>query len=289
MGSSLWRRKAIADPNIGTRIVSDTSETSTSGVREIADIAYKARASLSEYEQVSCNLDLYLPVDSGGFPTLVWLHGGALKEGDKRDDLAVVRSLARSGIAVASANYRLSPKTTFPSYLEDAAAAFAWTREHIAEYGGDPDNVFLGGHSAGGYVALMICLDERYLRALGTNNSAIRGLIPISAQTMTHYTVREERGVGPFTVVADEAAPVHYCRKDTPPMLLLYADNDLAARAEENAYFLAIMRWAENDRVTARRIDDRDHGSIASHIADDGDPARMAILAFIAEKINAAD
>jgi hypothetical protein len=98
---------------------------------------------------------------------------------------------------------------------------------------------------------------------------------------MTHYTVREERGIGKFTITADEAAPVHYGRKDTPPMLVLYADHDMAARREENEYFVALMKGAGNEHVTGRLITDRDHGSIASRIANEGDPARLAIVEFI--------
>ena len=58
--------------------------------------------------------------------------------------------------------------------------------------------------------------------------------------------MREERGIGKFTVTADDAAPVHFARKDAPPFLVLYADQDMAARAEENIYFVALMKGAGN-------------------------------------------
>lgn len=251
-----------------------------SGVSVLADIAYKT-GDLSDYERERCKLDLYLPAERKGFATLVWLHGGALKGGDYKGESAIARSLARAGIAVVSAGYRLSPRVKYPAYLQDAAAAFAWARAHIGEHGGDAGKLFIGGHSAGGYLTLMIGLDERYLRACGLELSAIAGLIPVSGQTMTHYTVREERGIGQFTVVADEAAPVFYGRKDTVPMLVLYADHDMAARAEENEYFVALMKGAGNEQVRGQLIRDRTHGSIASRIADDGDPARLAMIEFI--------
>ena len=256
-----------------------------SGVTVLADIAYKA-GDLSDYERERCKLDLYLPAERKGFATLLWLHGGALKGGDNKGESAIARSLARAGIAVVSAEYRLSPKVNYPAYLQDAAAAFAWTRAHIGEHGGDRGKLFIGGHSAGGYLTLMIGLDERYLRACGVELSAIAGLVPISGQTMTHYTVREERGIGQFTVVADEAAPVFYGRKDTVPMLVLYADHDMAARAEENEYFVALMKGAGNEQVRGQLIRGRTHDSIASHIADDGDPARLAIIEFIKLQAN---
>ena len=150
-----------------------------------------------------------------------------------------------------------------------------------AALSGDPARLFIGGHSAGGYLTLMLGLDAHYLRDVGVEPSAIAGLIPVSGQTMTHYTVREERGIGKFTITADAAAPVYFIRKDTPPFLVLYADHDMVGRAEENAYFVAMMKGAGNQRINGKLIADRTHGSIAGKITEDGDPARTAILDFI--------
>jgi acetyl esterase/lipase len=247
----------------------------------ITNIPYKTGIDLSAYEQETCKLDLYLPVAQTNFATLVWFHGGGLEGGDKRGDGAVARSLAQAGVAVVSANYRLSPMAKYPAYLQDAAAAVAWTHAHITQRGGDPDRLFVGGHSAGGWLALMIGLDETYLRQCGLRPSGLAGLIPVSGQTMTHYTVRKERGVGQFTIIADEAAPVHYARQKTPPMLVLYADHDMAARAEENEYFVALMKGAGNEHVAGRLIPNRDHVSIADKIANEGDPTKVAIIDFI--------
>jgi len=254
------------------------------GVRVLADIPYKTGTGLSDYEKERCKLDIYLPPGRKDFATLVWFHGGGLTAGDKSGAGTVARSLAEAGLAVVSAEYRLSPTAKYPSYIEDAAAAFAWTRAHIAEHGGNPGKLFIGGHSAGAYLALMVGLDAHYLRANAIELSAVSGIIPISGQTMTHLTVREERGIGSFTITADEAAPVYYCRKDTPPMLMLYADHDMPARAEENAYLVAVMKAAGNEHVTGMLIRDRNHGSIASRIVDEHDPARRAILDFVASE-----
>jgi len=253
--------------------------------KEVADISYKAGDNLTDYEKERCKLDLYLPTTAEkGFPTIVWFHGGGLTGGNKHGEAPIAHSLTKAGVAVVCAGYRFSPKVKYPAYIEDAAAAFAWTYAHIAEYGGDPAKVFVGGHSAGGYLTFMVGLDERYLQKLGVPISAVAGMIPVSGQTMTHYTVREERGLGKFTVTADEAAPVYYCRKDTPPMLVLYAEHDMTARVEENAYLIAMLKGAGNKRVKGQLILDRDHGGIDRHIADDDDPARAAILEFIQGK-----
>jgi acetyl esterase/lipase len=258
-----------------------------SAVSAIQNIAYKSGADLTEYERERCQLDLYLPAKRDGFATLVWFHGGGLTGGSKdgKDTVKIARSLAGAGIAMAVPNYRLSPKAMFPAYVEDAAAAVAWTHQHIREQGGDASQVFIGGHSAGAYLTLMLGMDLRFLEKHGLAQKDIAGLIPVRGQTMTHYTVRGERGQGGrFAVTADDASPAHYARKDTAPMLLIYADRDMPARAEENEYFAAVLRGTGNERVTVLKVADREHGSVGHKIAEPDDPARRALLDFMSAK-----
>ncbi|MCB1205325.1 MAG: alpha/beta hydrolase [Verrucomicrobiae bacterium] len=256
--------------------------------RALSDVPYKTGDSLSDYERERCKLDVYLPESGKDWPVLVWFHGGGLKAGDKRgtpeDGVKtepIVASLSRAGIAVVSVNYRFSPKVTFPAYLEDAAAAVAWAKGHLKELGANPDRLYVGGHSAGGYVAFMIGLDPTYLLKEGLSPKDLAGLIPVSGQTVTHSTVREERGIARTTVISDEAAPLYHVRKDTPPILVIYADRDMAGREAENELFVEMMKSAKNEGVTGLRVEDRTHGSIASEIANEGDPAREAILRFV--------
>lgn len=261
---------------------------SADGARVLTDIAYKQGGALTDYERTRCKLDVYLPATGKGFATLVWFHGGGLQKGDKAgtpEDTVktplIASSLARAGIAVVVPNYRLSPQAKFPAYVQDAAAAVAWAQQHMAQHGADPAKLFVGGHSAGGYLAFMLGMDTSYLTAAGVKPGSIAGYIPVSGQTMTHYTVREERGLPRNSVTADAAAPVHFIRKDTPPMLVIYADRDMVARAEENAYFVAMMQGAGNKGVVGKMVADRNHGTIASKLADAADPGRAAVLEFI--------
>lgn len=259
--------------------------------RVLSDVSYKTGDSLTEYEHERCKLDVYLPSRGKDWPVLVWFHGGGLKNGDKRgtpeDGVKTERiasSLADAGIAIVAPNYRLGPKVRFPAYLEDAAAAVAWTQRHIAEHGCDAKRIFVGGHSAGGYIALMLGVDAHYLADAGVKLADIAGLIPVSGQTLTHYTVREERGGKKYHITADDAAPLHFCAPQTPPFLVLYADRDMAARAEENLLFVEMMKAAGNKGMRSLLVKDRTHGSIASKIADEGDPARVAMLEFMKAK-----
>jgi hypothetical protein len=124
-------------------------------------------------------------------------------------------------------------------------------------------------------------MDAHYLSDAGVQPSEIAGFIPVSGQVMTHYTVRAERGIGKFNATADDAAPVYFTRKDTQPFLVLYGDHDMPARAEENAYFVALMKGAGNNVTEGHQIADRTHGSIVSKMVTEGDPGRVALLEFI--------
>jgi acetyl esterase/lipase len=268
--------------------ICSAAEPATAAAAEIhveKDIAYKSGDALSDYEKSRCKLDLYLPASGDKFPAMVWFHGGGLTGGSKEGTTKLfAERFARAGIAVAAVNYRLSPKATYPAYIDDAAAAFAWVKSHAAEQHIDPKRVFVAGHSAGGYLTFMVGLDARWLKPYGMHPSAIAGLIPVSGQVMTHYTIREERGIKDHNVIsADDAAPINHLHKETPPFLILYADHDMPARREESMYLAAALRATGDTRVKELQIDNRTHGSIAGEMVKDGDPGAEAILHFIAD------
>jgi acetyl esterase/lipase len=255
----------------------------------IKDIAYKDDVvSLTPYEQDRCKLDLTLPVGAKGFATYVWFYGGGLKNGSKdlrTEFCAEIReSLAQAGVAVVTPDYRLSPKAKYPAYVDDAAAAFAWTVKHIADHGGDPRKVFIGGHSAGGYLALLVAMDPERLKPHGLTLGSVAGIAQVSGQVFNHYTVREERGQARYGITSDEAAPAFHIRKSLPPILTIYAQNDMLSRAEENMFFVTTLKAAGHTENYSLRIDDRDHGTVGHNIRNLDDPARLAILNFIAKQ-----
>lgn len=193
-----------------------------------------------DYIQERCVLDLYLPEQVAGFSTVIWFHGGGLTGGNKY----IPDELKEKGVAVVAVNYRLYPKVKAPVYIEDAAAATAWVFSHIEAYGGDPDLIFISGHSAGGYLASMVGLDIRWLQANEIDANRIAGLIPFSGHTITHFTVRAERGIEGTQPIVDDLAPLFHVRKDAPPLLLITGDRELEmlGRYEENAYLMRMMK-----------------------------------------------
>jgi acetyl esterase/lipase len=255
----------------------------------IKDISYKDDViSQTPYEQERCKLDLTLPVGAKGFATYVWFYGGGLKNGakDLRSEYCaeIRQSLAQAGVAVVTPDYRLSPKVKYPAYVDDAAAAFAWTVKHIAELGGDPRKVFIGGHSAGATLALLVGMDPNRLKPHGLTLGSVAGIAQVSAQVLTHYTVREERGQPRYAITCDEAAPAFYIRKSLPPILTIYAQHDMLSRAEENQFFVTTLKAAGHAENYSLRVDDRDHGTVGHNIRNLDDPARLAILNFIAKQ-----
>lgn len=247
-----------------------------------ADLSYQPEGAPSIERR---KLDLYRP-DREGYPLFVWFHGGGLERRSKEEHRAFGEAMAARGIGVAIANYRLSPGVTFPAYVEDAAAAVAWTKRRAATLGADPARIFVGGHSAGGYLAALLAMDSRYLESAGLAPTDIAGYIPISGQVMTHFTIRVERGLKRDNIIADEAAPIFHTRAETQPMLMIVGDNDFPTRLEENAFFVASMKAAGNRNTSMEVIPDRDHSSIFNRMLEPGDPAAALIEAFIC-RVNA--
>lgn len=237
-------------------------------------------------EREPCVLDLYLPdspVSGSCFPLLVWFHGGGLTGGTRHEADAVAERFAVQGIAVANADYRLGPDVRFPVYIEDAARAVAWAVAEGVRRGADPGALFVGGHSAGAYLAAMLAMDTRYLASAGVPDGSIAGYLPISGQLVTHFQVRAERRIPAERLTIDEAAPLHFARKDAPPILLLVGDQDMPARREEAALFVAVMTGiAGNQSASYLVVPDRDHGTVHEKLLTPGDPGGPAMLDFMA-------
>lgn len=133
-------------------------------------------------------LDVFRPAGAKDKPVLLVLHGGGWMIGDKNffgiyGDVA--RGFAKQGFVVVAANYRLSPAVRHPEHIKDVARAYAWTRKNIKDYGGNPDKIFVCGHSAGGHLAALLATDPSHLAdpALGMKDNdgkAIKGVIGVS-------------------------------------------------------------------------------------------------------------
>ena len=243
------------------------------------DIAYGDKAKQK--------LDIYVPKNAApNAPVIVFFYGGAWQEGDKADFLFATQSLASMGAIVVVPNYRVYPEVTFPGFLEDGAAATAWTFKNIATYGGDPKTVFLAGHSAGAYVAIMLALDREYLAKAGVGDAGLAGGIGISGPY--DFLPIHRPDIKPiFEVVPDMdvTQPIHYVRADAPPLLLLAGEADTTVGAY-NSHNLADRMRALGGKVEDHYYPGVEHiGSIialTSYFSGRA-PVKADIEAFIAK------
>lgn len=133
-------------------------------------------------------LDVFAPEDAAGLPVVHFIHGGYWTGGDK-DYVPFVtglyasvgEALADRGIVTVIANYRLVPEVPFETLLDDVMTGLKWTEDHIAEYGGNPQRLYLMGHSAGGHLTALAGTDDSIHTSRGMNPRAVKGYIPISA------------------------------------------------------------------------------------------------------------
>ena len=240
--------------------------------RKAADLAVDAPLKVSaidtplapktaaQYRSERCKLDVYYPKGKKGFKTIVWFHGGGLTEGEKY----IPEQLKKKGIAVVAVNYRLSPKAKSPAAVQDAATAVAWTFRHIADHGGDPSQIYVSGHSAGGYQTLMLALDKQWLAAEGIDADSVSAYYPISGQTATHFSIRTERGISFTKPIVDCMAPLNNVRVLGTRLMLLTGERsrEMMARYEENLYLKSVLEGIGNKEIPIYEFPGTDHGTV---------------------------
>lgn len=235
-------------------------------------------------------LDIYAHPNRIGLPVVLFYHGGGWRSGDKRLFEHLGRAMAVRGILAVTVNYRLTPAVRHPSHAMDCANAFAWVLEHVADYGGDPSNVFLMGHSAGAHLASIITLDRRYLQRLNVPDNGVRGVIVVSGATdltnhteTTVFTTREqiEEAFGSTTEELAAASPMTYVRSDLPPFLVIVAERDSEGLRSQGRRFADALRDAGGE-VIYISIQGRDHFSIVRRFGSGNDTTAGAVADFIA-------
>ena len=186
-------------------------------------------------------------------PVIVFFYGGAWVKGRRTDYGFVGKAYAARGFVVVIPDYRKVPGVRFPAYVEDGAQAVRWTRDNIARFGGDPNRIFLAGHSAGGYIAMMLALDRRYLARVGVDPASVRGVAGL-AGAYNFYPFTSARAVAAMGNAPDprQTQPISFARRDAPPLWLATgtADTDVEPR---NAITLAARERSLGNRTTTLR------------------------------------
>jgi arylformamidase len=244
-------------------------------------------------------LDVYSPSGAGGLPVVFWIHGGGWQAGDKSDVKLKPRWFMEKGFVFVSTNYRLLPGVDMGTLIRDVAKAFGWVHRHIAEYGGDPGRVLVGGHSAGAQLAAIICTDDRYLKAEGVPFRGLMGCVPVDGDTYdvpaiietaetrwrvhgmppAKYGHREKFGSDPEK--HKEFSAVTHVSKDKhiPPFLLIH----VAGNPDTSAQAFRLGAALKNSGVPVRIFGAREtaHVKLNDDLGLPDDPATRALDEFV--------
>ncbi|MBV8843369.1 MAG: alpha/beta hydrolase [Bryobacterales bacterium] len=244
----------------------------TSNVELRAGIAYTEG---SPEDAEKHKLDLYLPKDKTNFATMVFVHGGSWRTGDRSLYAALGYYFARRGIAVAIPSYRLMPKYPHPAQMEDVAAAFAWVYRNSVDFGADATRIYVAGHSAGGHLVSLMAADHAYLEKHKIPASAIRGVISISGV----YDVRSTPAFE-FDGNKAQASPVEFITRRMPPFLITYCQWDYLGLPKQARDFAADMKRSF-DSIEVLYIPGESHISEIISAVQDGSALSRAILDFV--------
>jgi acetyl esterase/lipase len=172
-------------------------------------------------------LDVYAPRDAQGAAVVVFFYGGSWEAGKRRWYRYVGDALAVNGVVAIIPDYRKFPDVRFPAFMDDAARAVAWAREHARDFGGDPARLFVMGHSAGGQIAALLAADKRYLAAVDMRPRDLAGMIGLAgAYAFLPFVDNEARIFGDNERGRYDSQPINFIDGDEPPMLLLQGIDD---------------------------------------------------------------
>jgi acetyl esterase/lipase len=211
-------------------------------------------------------LDIYQPKGKSSFPVLIFVHGGNWRSGDRVNYPALGNRFAREGIAVVVPSYRLMPGAPHPAQVEDAAAAVDWVVRNVASFGGDPQRIYLSGHSAGGHLAAWVGLDSRW-------SAQLRGVIAMSG-------VYDVSAIAGFREDPEKASPIRRIRKNVPPFLITYCENDYPYLPMQARDFHAALRAAGVSSELVY-VPEKNHITEIVDIVREDDATALAILRFI--------
>ena len=235
-------------------------------------------------------LDVYQPHSAragrAGAPVVVFWYGGAWQRGSKSQYRFVGAALAESGFVAVLPDYRLYPQVRFPEFIDDGAAALRWVTQHAADYGGDPQKIFLMGHSAGAHLAASLALDPTRLTRAGVDPAQIRGLIGLSGpyELAPNTAVLNRIFAAPYGPA--DWQPLRLAGRDSPPALLLHGGDDSLV-LPRNAEKLAAALTAAGVAARAVIYPGKGHADTVAALsvpARGRAPVLEAVRAFVSER-----
>ncbi len=273
---------APAASRVAADIVVPPLEPGPLPVEAVKDLAYRDDPGA---DPVKHKLDLYLPRGQKGVPVLFFVHGGTWKSGDRKVYAKLGEVFASRGVAAAIISYRLSPQVQHPAHIQDVARAFAWTRDHVARYGGDPKRLVAMGHSAGAHLVALLATNEKYLKAEHCSLADLRGVVAVSGiYTIPPVGLAKVFGADPDGL--KDASPAAHVTGRQPPFLVVYGDKDFPLFNLFGEQMARALRDAGSDAETLK-ADGRDHITIVTHLMKEDDATRRAVMAFVQKHADA--
>ena len=248
-------------------------------------------------------LDVYAPPGAKNLPVVFWIHGGGWQSGEKTMVALKPKAFMDAGFVFVSISHRLLPTVEMGAITQDVATALGWVHKNIAKYGGDPGRLLVMGHSSGGQLAALMCTDDRYAKAEGVPLTAIKGCVPVDADTfdipaiiemaetrarahhlpLPTYGHRQKFGDDPAKH-RDFSAVTHVAKgKGIPPFLILHigGNPDTTAQARRLANVL------EAAGIPAKVVAGREatHASLNDNLGAPDDPVTKELFAFVADAL----
>jgi acetyl esterase/lipase len=226
--------EAIGSPNQSTIRANPQVAQTTSAYQSYRNLPYSSSSSLLKM------LDIYVPSKfTAPKPVMIFVHGGGWSIGNKSAVGYKVDAFTAQNYIYISINYRLSPDVIHPAHVSDVAEAIVWVEKNIGNYGGDPQNIYLMGHSAGAHLVALVSTDGSYLQNFGSSLKAVKGaiLLDTASYDLTNRGQSSAKAVtqafGTDRRVLKSASPISNVQagKGIPPMLLIY----VARRSDSKA------------------------------------------------------
>lgn len=219
----------------------------------------------SEYQLA---LDVFEPKDATDAPVVVFFYGGSWKSGKRQWYSWVGEALAKRGLVVVIPDYRLWPKVKLKGFMQDGARAVAWTHAHAGEFGGNPAQLFVMGHSAGAHIGALLATDAHWLQEVGMQPRQLSGFIGL-AGPYDFLPLKDQDFVDMFGSTHAQqlqSQPVHFVDGHEPPMLLMQGSGDKVV-APKNATSLANALRAHDESVAVKMFPDVGHLAILFSIS----------------------
>ena len=197
-------------------------------------------------------LDIYRPQGPRAkpVPTVLFFYGGGWQRGQRAQYRFVGRQLAQQGVLAIVADYRTFPRAGFPDFVDDAARAVAWARQHAGDYHGDPQRLYIAGHSAGAQIAALLGTDPRYLARHDLQPRDLSGVIGLAGPYDFVINGQYAKVFGP-PAQWPRAQAINFVDGNEPPFLIIHGDQDRVVEPRDSIEMAAKLHA---QRVTAQLL-----------------------------------